>query len=97
MANELFDLSDKEALQGPIALSMGIRQFVIGLMIVVLVLAGQIKALGYIMLIGAIVPLTDFFVFSPVIGWVSSLRHGATVPMILVLGLYLLVSEKRTA
>jgi hypothetical protein len=78
------------------ALAMGIRQFSIGLMIAVLVLSNQLKALGLIILIGAIVPLTDFFVFSSSIVWVSSLRHAAPVPLIFGLGLYLIYLTRKT-
>ncbi|MEO8821256.1 MAG: DUF4267 domain-containing protein [Ginsengibacter sp.] len=92
----LFDIKNIDTLKEPIALAMGIRQFSIGLMITLLVLSNQIKALGLIMLIGAIVPLTDFFVFSPLIGWVSALRHAAPVPIIFGLGLYLTYLTRKT-
>lgn len=95
-AGALFDIEDIEKLKEPVALAMGIRQIAIGLMIAVLVLTNQIKALGFIMLIGGLVPLFDFLVFSPSIGWMSSLRHGATVPLILGLGIYLLYKTRRT-
>ncbi len=95
-ASLLFDIKNIDTLKEPMALAMGIRQFSIGLMITVLVLSNQLKALGLIMLIGAIVPLTDFFVFSPLIGWVSALRHAASVPLILGLGLYLTYLTRKT-
>ncbi len=88
-ASVLFDIKNIGTLKEPMALAMGIRQFSIGLMIAALVLSNQLKALGLIMLIGAIVPLTDFFIFSSSIGWVSALRHAAPVPLIFGLGLYL--------
>lgn len=93
-AVKLFDLPNIELLKQPIALSMGIRQLAIGLMITILVFTHQVKALSYIMLIGAIVPFTDFFVFIPSIGIVSALRHAAPVPVILGLGFYLLFLQK---
>ncbi len=88
-ASVLFDIKNIDTLKEPMALSMGIRQLSIGVIITILVLSNQFKALGLVMLIGAIVPFTDFFVFSPLIGWVSALRHAAPVPLILGLGLYL--------
>ncbi len=95
-ASLLFDIKDIDTLKEPMALAMGIRQFSIGLMITILVLSNQLKALGLIMLIGAIVPLTDFFVFSSSIGWVSSLRHAAPVPLIFGLGLYITYLTRKT-
>ncbi len=77
------------------ALSMGIRQFAIGLMIVALALANEVKALGIIMVIGAIVPFADFLIFKSSIGWVSALRHAAPVPFILGLGIYLLAPIRK--
>ena len=88
-ASLLFDIKNIDTLKEPLALAMGIRQFSIGLMITVLVISKQLKALALIMLIGSIVPLTDFFIFRSSIGWVSSLRHAAPVPLIFGLGLYL--------
>lgn len=95
-ASLLFDIKDIDTLKEPMALAMGIRQFSIGLMITVLVLSNQLKALGLIMLIGALVPLTDFFVFSSSIGWISSLRHAAAVPLIFGLGLYVTYQTRET-
>ena len=95
-ASLLFDIKNINTLKEPMALAMGIRQFSIGLMITVLVLSNQLKALGLIMLIGAIVPLTDFFIFSSSIGWVSSLRHAAPVPLIFGLGQYLTYLTRKT-
>ncbi len=95
-AGELFDIDNIEILRQPMALAMGVRQFAIGLMITALVFTNQLRALAYIMLIGAIVPLTDFFLFSQSTGVVSALRHAAPVPVILGLGSYLLYSLKRS-
>ena len=94
-ASKLFDLQNVETLKEPMALAMEIRQLAIGLMISALALSNQTKALAYIMLIGAIVPLTDFLVFSPSIGMVSALRHAAPVPLIFGLGAYLLYLLKK--
>lgn len=95
-ASVLFDIKDIDMLKESMGLAMGIRQISIGLMISVLALTNQPKALGLIMLIGSVVPLTDFFVFSSSIGWISSLRHAAPVPLILGLGLYLLYQIRKT-
>ena len=93
----LFDLPDISVLQQPFALATGVRQFSIGLTITVFALTKQTKALAYIMLIGSVVPLADFFIFKPVIGAFSALRHLATAPFIFGLGLYLLSKRnKRT-
>lgn len=86
-AKVIFDLED---LDSTLALAMGIRQLAMGTIIVMLALTRQVKALGLVMVIGAIVPMSDFFIFSPVIGWESALRHAAAVPIILGLGFYLL-------
>jgi len=86
-AQVVFDLKD---LDNPLALGLGIRQLAIGAIIVMLALSRQVKSLGLVMVIGAIIPMSDFFIFSPVIGWVSALRHLAPVPLILGLGFYLL-------
>ncbi|KIA88039.1 DUF4267 domain-containing protein [Kaistella jeonii] len=95
-ASVLFDIKNIDTLKEPMALSIGIRQLSIGLMITILVLSNQLKALGLIMLIGAMVPLTDFFVFSPLIGWISALRHAAPVPLIFGLGLFLTYLTRKT-
>ncbi len=89
-ASTLFDIKDINVFKEPMAKAMGIRQLAIGLMIIILVLTNQIKALGLIMLIGALVPFSDFLIFSSSIGWVSSLRHAGPVPLIFGLGIYLL-------
>lgn len=90
-ASVLFD----SKIQGdPATLSWGIRQLAIGLMITALSLSNQTKALAYVMLIGSIVPLTDFIVFANTIGIVSALRHFGPVPLILGLGIYILFQLK---
>ena len=86
-AKVIFDLQD---LDSSLGLAMGIRQLAMGSIIVMLAMTRQLKALGLVMVIGAIVPMSDFFIFSPIIGWESSLRHVAAVPIILGLGFYLL-------
>ncbi len=95
-AGVLFDIKDIDTLKEPMALAMGIRQLAIGSMITLLALSNQLKALGLIMLIGALVPLTDFIVFSASIGWVSSLRHAAPVPLIFGLGFYLMYQIRKS-
>lgn len=87
-AEVLFDLDD---LDSTLALAMGIRQLAMGTIIIMLALTRQVRALGLVMVIGAIVPMSDFFIFSPVIGWASALRHALAVPVILGLGFYLLL------
>ncbi len=93
-AATLFDITEIDLLKEPMALAMGIRQLSIGLMITMLAISNQIRALGIVMLIGSIVPLTDFIVFSSSIGWISSLRHAAPVPLIFGLGIYLLYQTR---
>jgi hypothetical protein len=93
-ADVVFGMQGENALQNsPLVSAMGIRQLAIGCMIVLLALSRQSKALGLVMLVGAIVPLADFVMFAPTIGWVSSLRHAAPVPVILGLGIYLLSAQ----
>lgn len=86
-ASTLYDMPLQDS---PIVLGMGIRQLAIGLMIVILAVLRETRALGFIMIIGSIVPLSDFFIFSSTIGWVSALRHAGPVPIIFGLGIYLL-------
>ena len=94
-ADVLFDLPAGHSISGnPLAGAFGIRQLGIGTMIIVLALLRELRGLGIVMVVGAIVPLADFFIFSTQIGVVSSLRHGATVPVVAGLGVYLLVSKK---
>ena len=95
-AAALFDMNDIETFKTPFAFAMGIRQIAIGLIITVLAYSEQIKALGIVMLIGSIVPISDFIIFGNAIGWVSSLRHAASVPMILSLGFYILNQLKKS-
>ena len=90
----LFDLPDINILKEPIALSFGVRQLSIGLMITILAISDQTKALSYIMLIGSIVPFVDFIVFIPSIGFASALRHFGPISLILGLGIYLLIKLK---
>lgn len=94
-AGVIFDLKEIDQFKEPLALAMGIRQLAIGLMITFLALSSQARALGLVMLIGALVPLTDFLVFYPVIGWVSALRHAIPVLLIAGLGIYLLRQTRR--
>ncbi len=91
----IFDVSDPEILKAPFTLAMGIRQLGMGLIIIFLALTNQPKALGLIMLLGAIVPAADFFIFRPVIGAGSALRHAAPVPLIATLGIYLLLKTRK--
>ena len=94
-AKALFDLPTIDVLKGPIALSLGIRQLVIGLLITIFSLTNQVKALAYVLVIGALVPLIDFIVFIPTIGVVSALRHLGSVPFILGLGFYLVIQFRK--
>lgn len=90
-ANALFDMHGQNALENnPLATAIGIRQCAIGLMIVTLASYRQVRALGFVMAIGAVVPLVDFYAFISTTGLISSMRHAAPVPVILGLGLYLL-------
>jgi hypothetical protein len=96
-ADVVFGMQGENAFQNsPLMSAMGIRQFAIGLMIVVLAALREWKPLGLAMVVGAIVPLVDFVIFAPVIGWASSLRHAAPVPVILRLGIYLLSARTST-
>lgn len=86
----LYGINDLELLGESTTMAMGVRQFVLGLMIAVLVFTNQIKALGMLMIVSALVPFADFFVFAPAVGWASSLRHLTSVPFILGVGMYIM-------
>ncbi|MCB0643923.1 MAG: DUF4267 domain-containing protein [Phaeodactylibacter sp.] len=90
----LFDISDADSFKEPLSLAMGIRQVAIGLMITTLVFSNQLQALGIILIVGALVPLADFFLFGPTNGWTSALRHAGPIPLILGLGIYLLLQTR---
>ncbi len=77
-----------------LAASLGVRQLAIGLMIVILAIFRQVKALGLIMIVGSIVPLVDFIAFYPIAGLLSTMRHVVVFPIVLVFGIYLLILEK---
>jgi hypothetical protein len=96
LAGLLYGIDDVELLQESTTLGMGIRQIVLGMMITVLTFKSQLKVLSYVMLISALVPLADFFIFSASIGWVSSMRHAASVPFIVGLGSYLLIQSRKS-
>lgn len=88
-AKTLYGMPDAQVFQQPVAYAMGVRQFALGLIICTLALARETRALGIVMMLGALVPLADFQIFRPVIGSLSALRHLATVPLIFGLGYYL--------
>ncbi|MCB9271942.1 MAG: DUF4267 domain-containing protein [Lewinellaceae bacterium] len=94
LSQALFDFPGKTISKEPIAHALGVRQLAIGLMIVALSVSRQTKALGFVMVIGAIVPMADFLIFQPVIGTVSAMRHFAPVPFIFGLGVYLLAKSR---
>ncbi len=87
LAGMLYDIEDIESLNGPMALGMGIRQFTIGILVIALVVSNQLKALGYVLIISAFIPLGDFIIFGSSVGWISSLRHLISVPFIVLLGI----------
>jgi len=90
----LFDMRGGATFESdPLTTAMGIRQFCIGLMIVSLASLRQTKALGVIMIIGALVPLADFISFIPRIGVLSAMRHGGIVPVVLAVGLFFLTRK----
>lgn len=90
-ANALFDLDAQNGfVENSLADTVGIRQLSIGLIICLLSLFRQTKALGIVMVAGSIIPLTDFLDFLPSLGILSAMRHGATVPVLWALGLVLL-------
>lgn len=88
-AKTLYGMPDAQVFRQPVAHAMGIRQLALGLIICALALAKETRALGIVMMLGALVPLADFQIFRPVIGNFSALRHLATVPLIFGLGFYL--------
>jgi hypothetical protein len=95
-ADWLFDLGGAHSLtSNSLAAEVGVRQTVIGLVIAVLAVLRERRALGVVMVLGWLVPLADFLDFAPVVGVVSALRHGATVPVVLVTGIALLRMPSR--
>jgi len=97
VSSRLYGIDNLDLLESSTTHAMGVRQFVIGLMIGALVFSHQIKALGMLMILSALVPFADFFVFAPEVGWFSALRHLTSVPFIVGLGIYLLVHIRKTA
>ncbi len=79
----------------PLSSEMGIRQLVLGLIIVVFSVLRERKALGITMVIGWLVPLLDFVEFSRTLGVISALRHGIPALVVLAVGIFLLTVKKK--
>lgn len=90
----LYDLPSRTFAESPMTFGMGIRQFAFGLIVLGLLRRNQLHALGLVLVILAIIPFTDFFIFESISGWFSALRHLISVPVLLVLGIYLLKHDQ---
>lgn len=66
----------------------GIRQFALGLIIILLTWLRQLKALAVTLLVGFLVPLMDTIIVAKSVGLVDSLRHAVTVPVLIAFGEY---------
>ncbi len=72
-----------------LAPGMGVRELAIGLTIVALALMREAKALGALLLIGSIIPVSDFAIAGKALGYAPAVRHLVTLPFSLILGLVL--------
>ncbi|MES2799868.1 MAG: DUF4267 domain-containing protein [Bacteroidota bacterium] len=84
----LYDVTDLERMNTSITWAMGIRQLVLGVMFIALIYFKQFKAFGIVLLAGSLIPFTDFFLFCNETGWLSALRHLASIPILIGLGMY---------
>ncbi len=72
-----------------LAPALGVRQIVYGLTLAALALARKPVALGIVLLLGALVPLGDYFVAGQALGHAQAVRQLITLPLFLVLGIIL--------
>ena len=73
----------------PLAPILGIRQIVFGATLVALAFARNRLALGIVLLLGALVPLGDYFVAGKALGSMGAIKQLVTLPVFLVLGFLL--------
>ena len=72
-----------------LAPGLGLRQFAIGLIIVVLAMGRQARPLGAVLLIGSLIPIGDFAIAGKAFGYAAAIRHLITLPFSLLLGIAL--------
>ncbi len=72
-----------------LAPALGVRQIVYGLTLAALAVARKPAALGIVLLLGALVPLGDYFVAGKILGHAQAIRQLITLPVFLILGLVL--------
>ncbi len=72
-----------------LAPGLGVRNLALGLIILVLALMRNARALGTVLLLGSIVPLGDFAIAGKALGYAAAARHLVTLPFSLALGLIL--------
>jgi hypothetical protein len=69
--------------------AVGVRQLAFGLVILLLALLREVRALSVVLLVGAAVPSVDGLVVWRAVGSGASMRHLAAVPVCAALGLAL--------
>jgi len=76
-----------------LAPALGIRQIVYGLTLAALALGRKSSALGIVLLLGALVPVGDYFVAGQALGHTQAIRQLITLPIFLILGVVLVRRE----
>lgn len=76
----------------------GVRQAYLGVLIVLLAIMGERRALGVLLLTASVVPAADFLLAlgAPDGGFARAFRHVPSVPLVLGLGVHFLKSEHFT-
>jgi hypothetical protein len=69
--------------------AVGVRQLAFGLVILLLALLREVRALSVVLLVGAAVPAVDGLVVWRAVGSGASMRHLAAVPVCAALGVAL--------
>jgi Domain of unknown function (DUF4267) len=73
-----------------LAPAIGIRQMVYGVTLAALAIARKRSALAIVLLLGALVPLGDYFAASKALGHTQAIRQLIAVPVFLILGFTLI-------
>ena len=76
-----------------LAPGIGVRQLVLGLIIVLLAIRRDASALGATLLLGSLIPLADFVIAGKALGYGAAIRHLITLPFSLLLGIALVRSR----
>lgn len=86
---QLFGVDPSHMADLALAPALGSRELALGLIVLVLAARRQASACGTVLLIGSIAPIADFAVAGKAFGYAPALRHLATAPVSLILGLVL--------